>query len=33
MAKRAKDTFLEIKRIVYSKTNSKDLYTKSTNSS
>ena len=32
MAKRIKDVFLEIKGIIYSRTNSKDLYTKSTNS-
>ena len=33
MAGRVKDAFLKIKKIIYSRTNSKDLYTKSTNSS
>ena len=33
MAKRAIDAFYGIKGIIYSKTNFKDLYTKSTNSS
>ena len=32
MARRAKDTFLGIKKITYSRTNSKDLHTKFTNS-
>ena len=32
MAERVKDTFKGIKRIIYSGTNFKDLYTKSTNS-
>ena len=33
MAERVKKTFYKTKGIIYSKTNSKDLYTKSTNSS
>ena len=33
MARRAKNAFQKIKGIIYSGTNSKDLYTKSTNSS
>ena len=33
MVKRVKDAFQKIKKIIYSETNFKDLYTKSTNSS
>ena len=33
MAKRVKNVFQETKKIIYSGTNSKDLHTKSTNSS
>ena len=33
MVKRVKNTFQKIKKIIYSRTNSKNLYTKSTNSS
>ena len=32
MVKRVKNTFQKIKKIIYNRTNSKNLYTKSTNS-